>query len=842
MMQAVAVGLISLLALGGIFWYEINRKKKWKQLYSSTFHNCLSGIIQSTHNFNLFTVFERGYFSNYDLTLWKNEATSLLKIIDGIPRLRNHVSKEKLNIISGYRELYALSEEARTGYNNEFVKHELAERQGYFSSILTHPLDDEQRTAIVTDEDHNLVIAGAGCGKTTTITGKVKYILDRYGVPKDEITLISFTRKSSDDMKQKVHQEMKLDVPIQTFHSWGLEIIAQATGEKPSVIEEHSVRPIITNSFSENKKSEDYLRKLNEFFLSYLKIPPSEEICSDEETLRTYLKGNDITSLYQIPVNKNGYVTYERQYCRSHEEVLIANFLYLNQIKYEYERNYPINTATSEYRQYQPDFFLPEYGIYIEHYGVDENGNVPAWFGHNAKKEFVQWKYDEQNKAYKDKMQWADELHALHRTRLVKTYSWENKRKELLTSLEEKLKGLNVQFRPLSPLQVWATIAQSAEKDVTDFEMMLTTFLSLLKSNHQTINYVRQNVRKIENTFYRQRAEAFLDLFTPIYSDYEKKLKEQKKIDFNDMINKACELVKAGKSNRKYSYIIVDEFQDISIGRYKLLKALLDQNPGCKLFCVGDDWQSIYRFTGSDIALFTNFEQFFGVTKTSHITSTYRFPEEIINLTTSFIQSNPNQVKKKLKSRAEQHRQCIEIITSVSRYDRDVNSVKIALGKIIEHVKSRREDPAKIKVKVLGRYNHDRQIFDENKKLFTVNTNTSEITYIEAPTLKIEFQTIHAAKGLESDYVIIVNCNAGKYGLPSERADDPILNLLLSAADQFENGEERRLFYVALTRTRRKVFLLTWNGNQSKFIKEIEAQVADKKTPQAIRPWPTMPL
>jgi DNA helicase-4 len=241
------------------------------------------------------------------------------------------------------------------------------------------------------------------------------------------------------------------------------------------------------------------------------------------------------------------------------------------------------------------------------------------------------------------------------------------------------------------------------------------------------------------------------------------------------------------------------------------------------LFAVGDDWQSIYRFAGSDISLFTEFEKHFGVTEFSKIETTYRFSNSMIDISSTFILANPNQTAKELRPFTNDTLRPIEIILSNSFKNDDPYPFIEALNKInVESLESNK----KLKILALSRYNHIIDLYKERTDLFSVKYNDKEknftITYLELPHLEVQFLSVHRSKGLQGDYVIILNCVSGQYGFPSEQADDPILNLLLSKSDQFKNGEERRLFYVALTRSKRKTFITTNSTYKSKFIDEID--------------------
>ena len=344
----------------------------------------------------------------------------------------------------------------------------------------------------------------------------------------------------------------------------------------------------------------------------------------------------------------------------------------------------------------------------------------------------------------------------------------------------------------------------------------------MFKSNDFEIKNLIEQIEDYKDDIIKIRYLLFLDIFEPILTKYNEFLKFKNLIDFSDMINDAANYINENKFKNNYKYIIIDEFQDTSIGRFKLINSLLENNKSCRLFAVGDDWQSIYRFAGSDISLFTEFENHFGVTEFSKIETTYRFSKSMIDISSEFILANPNQTPKKLKPFTNDTLSPIEIILSNSFKNDDPYPFIEALNQInsetLENVK-------KIKILALSRYKYIIDLYKKRLDLFSVRYDNVEknykITYLELPHLEVQFMSVHRSKGLQGDYVIILNCVSGQYGFPSEQADDPILNLLLSKSDQFTNGEERRLFYVALTRSRKRTFITTNSTYKSKFIDEI---------------------
>ena len=256
-----------------------------------------------------------------------------------------------------------------------------------------------------------------------------------------------------------------------------------------------------------------------------------------------------------------------------------------------------------------------------------------------------------------------------------------------------------------------------------------------------------------------------------------------------------------------YKYIIIDEFQDTSMVRYSLIHNIIKET-NAKLVAVGDDFQSIYRFSGCDIALFINFSTYFPNASLSYINNTYRNSQELINVAGSFVMKNPNQIKKQLKANKHVHKP-IEIC-----YYDDLSTELYNINRNLSTGKS------KI---ILGRNNKDIHLL--NSSVFGVNkNNVIDKKYKEV----IPYLTVHKSKGLEFDYVFLINVSDSIDGFPSKISGHEILNLVLPKNDNFPFAEERRLFYVALTRAKIKVFIMSPRSNPSIFVKEIEEMLNKK--------------
>ena len=315
-----------------------------------------------------------------------------------------------------------------------------------------------------------------------------------------------------------------------------------------------------------------------------------------------------------------------------------------------------------------------------------------------------------------------------------------------------------------------------------------------------------------DNKFIAARNRIFLSIVKHVLSQYQQYLEETKSIDFSDMINLATQQVENGCEIYNYKYIIVDEYQDISLARFRLLKSILNRTKA-RFLCVGDDWQSIYRFAGSDIALFTKFEDYLGFTKLLKIEKTYRNSQQLIDEASHFVTKNPNQLQKSLTS-DKALRYPLVFWGIDSNFSEVLNLV---LKKIIM------DFGADKSILLLGRTNYDRKLLEGSGLfLFRREQRAEKIVYRESPQTPISFLSVHKSKGLEADNVVLLNFTNDRLGFPNQIADDKVLNFVLTDGCTFPFEEERRLFYVAITRTKNRTFILTENKNPSVFFKEFK--------------------
>lgn len=739
--------------------------------------------------------------------------------------------------------------------NERYINQELKDNSDLFDDLGGKSLDSQQREAIVVDEDAVKIIAGAGSGKTFTIQGKVKYLTEKRDVDPSEILAISFSNASVDDLKERIAEP----IDIKTFHKVGKDILTQYN--QYSRPDTSALKRIIKRYLTKKAlKNEDISKKLIEFFSFYINVPPSDDDIKYEGDLLDWQEGVDFSTLKRRFKNKQR-ETLNNEIVRSYEELYIANFLFIYGIKYTYEKiySYPNKNFEREFnkfkeflfsfneeipdelknditkdllnltdifeeyeiKDYLPDFYLDDYNIYIEHFGLNRNCENHL-IGGKSSVEYVK------------EMEWKRKVHKKYGTTLIETFSYYQSENRLLTRLAEKLQAQGVEFNEIDYREVYRILLENKTiKEWEDFIVLLKTFIELFKGNNYDETKFKEfydYVGGLKDSFSKDRTIAFLKIVEEIYNDYEAYLLKIKKIDFNDMINKASDCIVKNGLDLPYKYIIVDEYQDTSFTRYNLLRNICD-SIGAKIMVVGDDWQSIYSFSGCDVNIFTKFDNFFDVCETRYIEKTYRNSQQLIDASSNFVMKNPDQTRKELKSSKS-----LKYPIKLVNFDNDFDEI-LKFELIIKNIINQSTFKNK-KILILGRNNKD--IFNllknfnvENeygKRKFEIlgdedklrRNKFVKIVYRESPDVNIEYRTVHQSKGLECDNVILINLKNWKAGFPNKMVDDPVLNFVKRNGDSFSYAEERRLFYVALTRTKNNVYLLVPYFKSSVFVQELK--------------------
>lgn len=671
--------------------------------------------------------------------------------------------------------------------NDKIIQSVIRNNLEYFDTIEKFPLTSKQREAVASDEDATLVIAGAGTGKTSTIVAKIGLLVKSQQCKPEEILAISYTNKSANELAIRVKETLNVDVSVSTFHKLGMNILALADGGKP-LLTEFAADPVqkahfIKSNIDELKKDDAFQRQLLEF-IAYYRIEDKQiwEFDNLGEYV-SWLRSNNMVSLDGIRK-------------KSYQECLIANWLILNGINFVYEKSYKYPTKTVEYSQYCPDFYLLDFDLYIEHFGVDKNGNTAPFIN---------------NKKYLESMQWKRDTHASCKTNLVETFSWEFCEGVFFDSLEKKLKNHGCIFKPISASDALKLLNQAGLVD--GFSELVAYFLTLFKGNS---NKLTRELSIENNNLAREK--RFLDLFYPILAEYENVNRSNGRIDFEDMITMATNAVTSSTFDSSYKYILIDEFQDISLGRVSLIKSLQKSTKDCAIFAVGDDWQSIYRFAGSDIGAMTKFEQLFGATRQISLDTTFRFPEEAAQVSSAFILKNSAQISKTLTSLSSIHEPTLILHKSAGASNAESGMAEGPLDWILEDINKQIESGKTASIFILERYKFH---LPERSELERLQNKFPKLNILNKD--QSNAMSIHAAKGLEADYVVM-GLRGGSWGFPSQVVDDPVLELVLTQADDLPFGEERRLFYVAITRARFKTYLACETGMaQSIFFDELDS-------------------
>ena len=524
-----------------------------------------------------------------------NNYISLKELEDSIHNIKKNTKNPMKKILNNKR-IKKIKRKVEK-QNKKFIELKTKENIELFNNIKGCKLDKDQVKAILIEEDSCLVIAGAGSGKTLTMLGKIKYLIEKKEIDPKKILCISFTNAITTDLKNSIKEELNIDMEVLTFHKLGLKVLKE-------------------NNINAKIVDENKLKKIVEYVIKYI----------DKEEMKKYF---------------------------------------------------------------------------------------------------------------------SNEL---------------------------------------------------------ELKKIIITFINLYKSGKETsLLNIKEEIEKEKNRFIKNRNIFLIKIIEKVYNKYQKTLEINEEIDFNDMINEASSLIIEGYRFPKYDYIIIDEYQDTSYARYKLLKAIKDKN-NCPLLAVGDDWQSIYRFTGCDIQMFTEFKKYFEYSYITKIQKTYRNPQQLIDIAGMFVMKNPNQYKKYLKSD-----KFLEKPIKIFLYEKEEE-----INLILKEIPQERKE-----ILILGRNNED---------LNEININGE----------KIKKLTVHKSKGLQSDTVIIINLKDNITGFPNQITDDAIFKYLLNK-EIYPFEEERRLFYVALTRTKNEVYLFTPKNSKSCFIDELihlyqsEIEILSKK-------------
>ena len=661
-------------------------------------------------------------------------------------------------------------------------------------------LNDKQREAVESEDKRLLVLAGAGSGKTKTLLQKLIYLVEQKGISPSNILAITFTKNATNEMidrliisadttgqyekqlfdkhlskadkdKERFYQQKKYKwidgLTIKTFHgfcysilrNYGVNefdnkfrIIGDEKRDEEDELSKH-VAPetafeVVHKLLIEQCDDTDYLLHLKRYILDYI-------------VDKVHLRKADNRFL---PKDGKYFTTLDGTKVRSKSEQFIADWFYRHSIKYEYE---PLLNVKDF--DFHPDFYIPEANLYIEHVSNKS-------FSTNNKEE----QFEKGNLL------------------LVKTYESMTKDSALFNHTLDKI----VKNRLPANYHRTVTLTFKEEfngyyEDIKDFVAQIMRITDMIKVENININTVLENARKDQH----ERVRNFYELAIPIVKNYIQYCTNKSYLDFNDLISRSISLFKnhvdiANKYKSKYQYILVDEFQDVNNLQMELIKLLLTNET--QLFCVGDDWQSIYGFRGSNVSYIIDFEKHFVNAKIVKLNLNYRSTQNIVGASNEVIKHNKFKIEKDVHaSKKSEHK-----IVVYAGSSQDEN-MKFCLDKVRELLND-------------GLTNDDILFLYRRSKMFSPYFNR-----FKNEGIRVQFKTIHAAKGLEAKVVFIIGLTEGNGGFPDIWLEDRIFQVIKKANHDLLMEEERRLFYVAITRAKDKLFLITEKGNESSFLKEI---------------------
>jgi len=702
-------------------------------------------------------------------------------------------------------------------YNKDFIGQRKRDYSYLWSKGLV-TLDDEQQTAIVTDDKHNLVAAAAGSGKTETLITRIAYLIERKpdSVQAERILAIAYQRKAKEEIEQRLFDRYSIrNVNVRTFHKLGKDIL-EHTGKKLSttdIVNENKKHEAIQKIFSQKIKSEpDYYKSFLTFAKTLYDYDEKESIKTKNETL-TYAHEQTCHAIDRTKVNS-----------RAEKEImdfLLTSKLNGKPIEVKYEPDLSV---------FRPDFYLPEYGLYIEHWALNEKGEVPRWFNQTTEE-------------YRQTMEMKKKWFAEHDRLLVETFTYEYRedspedfvellKKRITEKLQEK-NNCNFEFTLKDYQEIVELVWESCRTPVDD----IVNFITSAKTYGLSPTRVAERLR---NNKWTRKQLAFGNLALPVYHDYEVALMEHGRIDFEDMINKAVDELNSNPSllANAYDHILIDEYQDISAQRYKLISKLLERNDRCKLFCVGDDWQSIMGFSGSNLNFFVNFEQYFAKPAVTVISTNYRSVKTIVDAGAELIRNNTScQIQKPTLSNRKDLKP-IRVVRLLHQegYERNYyrQMAEDCLDRITAYIQNG-YSPQDILVLSrfmrtrIGhgyRFLHNIGIFIEKAKEKGINLAYEKLDARN----KVRLLTAHRSKGLEAKVVFLLNVTKGTYGFPCEIEDSSICEPAReNYPPQDQKEEERRLFYVAMTRAIEDLYIYTWEPAISEFLKEITDYTTEEK-------------
>jgi DNA helicase-4 len=743
------------------------------------------------------------YLRRRERVLYANDLGSILGSVLAVRPLKWTLGKEEQDRVDAgerrARELTSFVDQFVKGYTKATLERE----RDFFEA---RPLDRDQIEAVVKNDEYNLVVASAGSGKTRALTMRLAF-LRRCGVAPERILALAYTNSARDEMMNRLKNEYGInDVNIRTFHSLGRNLAQLSPRFRPGVADLEQQQGFIKDCLKP-------LRSDRDFATTWLSF--AVELNTQEKNLEDFATPVD----YYRYLRRQKYTTLEGKSVKSIAERDIANFFYLNGVNFVYEARATWADRSDRYRTYQPDFFLPDYDIWIEHWTINREGRIPDWFP------IVQ--SGDPSARYMEGMEWKKAQFKKHEKKLIETYSYQWYEGTLIPGLKRQLEENRVEFREIPMKEILDRI-QNLMSGTYPLDELTLSFINKAKTDGLSPTDIQTRLRQRN---WNRRQRAFATMTVRVWQEYESRLEENGVLDFNDMINLALEVAKSdGGKLERYPHVLIDEFQDITDPQLELIKHLLIEGGEGALFCVGDDMQNIFSFAGSNVENILRFGERFPYPEQTILTTNYRCPRNIVEVSNVIAGLNRSRIEKTVVAASlENHPiRLVEMpATSTVTYEEwEFQTAKEVLGQLVET-----RGPGE-EILVLCRYN--------------LPLDRLKLEFPDHDSLGIRFMSIHRAKGTEADHVLLLGCVRGHGGFPCEVIDNRLLEIARKGqkeADRLE--EERRLFYVALTRSKKSLVLFSSMKRRSRFISEMEPflvipSVGDDETKPPSIPSSTM--
>lgn len=774
--------IVGALVLGGLLSAGSKKSKKTAPIVLRPSRTRISDAALSDDEQLRYASWKREWNSTVDRSQWipKSKASQIIKQFPFptddsntflIPRKNERLEKALVVEFSSH--------------NDKFLAAQKVKLAAFFSSVESNPLTAEQMNSCICMDDAVQIVAAAGSGKTSAMVARIGYMLQEGLARPEQILVLAFNRSVKEELEARIKERLAGQgdvhkVTVKTFNAFGLEVIGKSTGRKPRLADWLGTGQDIQaiTEIIENLRLRD------------------PKFALDWDMFRTVF-GRDagdwdkITQPDDDGRRTSAIRTADGKLVKSNEERMISDFLFYHGVDYQYERPYEHDTVTEDHSQYHPDFYYPRIKLYHEHFALNASGNAPAHFTGD----------------YVAGVHWKRKLHDERQTQLFETTSNGIRNGDDLLRLKAELeaRGLKMVFdgkrkatgqEPIPTKQLASTIR---------------AFQQHAKSNGLSLNDLRKAISNAEDG-HRDRLTRFVDLYARIADEWQKCLRAEESVDYDDMLLMAIEHIENGKFQTPYTMILVDEFQDTSQAKLRLLKGLKKSaGASSSLGVVGDDWQGINRFAGADISVMVNFQTTFEHSTQLVLSKTFRCPQLLCDASSEFIQKNPTQIRKKVETNNTYAKNPLHAFAAdnlASALERLENDLRSLFG-YARDGQLNLPDGAKARVMLLGRYHRDKP------------AKMNAWVRAFARHLDLSFSTAHAAKGMEADYVMILNVTEGLKGFPSQIVDDPVLQLAMPQPDTFPLAEERRLFYVAITRARRQTRIYSLAEKPSRFLVEL---------------------